>query len=88
MFLLLQMFFIQNIISNRMLSNTLDSVNERLYGISVYSLLEFISRPDRHFEKKEMDPEIFKELFQENDWNGFDKEQVVIRGDTVYICVF
>ena len=133
LFLLIQVFFIQNIISNRLLSNTLDliyarnvlnmvaeyeaetgnkvqyicsapdanssqyyeevyykrdSVNERLYGISAYSLLEFISRPDRHFEKKEMDPEICKELFQENDWDGFDKEQVVIRDDTVYICVF
>ncbi len=133
LFLLIQVFFIQNIISNRLLSNTLDliyarnvlsmvaeyeaetgdkvkyicsapdanssqyyedvyykrdSVNERLYGISAYSLLEYISRPERHFEKKEMDPDIFKELFQENDWNSFDNEQVVIRDDTVYICIF
>ena len=133
LFLLLQMFFIQNIISNRMLSNTLDmiyaenvlkiiteyetetgsevkyispapdadfkkhyeevyykreAVNERLYGTSAYSLIEYISRPERHFEKKEMDSKTYKELFQNKNWTGFDKEQVVIRGDTAYICVF
>ncbi|MBQ9643044.1 MAG: glucosyltransferase domain-containing protein [Lachnospiraceae bacterium] len=134
LFLVVHIFFIQIIISNRMISNTLDlqcaegvlnvirtyeaetgqtvkylaaepdtespmyykevyykrdAINDRNYRVVNYSLIEYVASPERHFEKTEMDPRIFKEHFEGKNWDAFDAhEQIVIEGDTAYICIF
>lgn len=134
MFLMIQIFFIQIIISNRMISNTLDllcargvlntireyeeetgqtvkyiaaapdtespmyynevyykrdAVNDRNYRVVTYTLIEYVASPEKHFEKKEMDPAVFDEYFKDKNWDAFDAhEQIVIKDDTAYICVF
>ena len=40
-----------------------------------------------NLEKIENDEEIQKS-FSEKDWNNFDKDQVIIKGDTIHYCKF
>lgn len=134
-YLLAQVFFIQIIIANRCVSETLDrlysnllidrieayeeesgeevttlafctderarnvydqvyfskdAINKRVLGENSYSLVETIARErGRSFHGTEMDPTIYEEYFAGYDWKSLDlDEQVVIQGDTAYICVF
>ena len=141
-YIMFNVFFIQCIIENRLISETLDSVyaesifnkistyeketgiivnkiapindtdsspfyeqvyfcrgaiNRRCYSDYTWTFLQYCTYntelagelTGRNFERVAMDDEIYKEYFEGINWDGFDaKEQVVIRGDTAYICVF
>ncbi|MBQ1290322.1 MAG: hypothetical protein IIY28_03140, partial [Lachnospiraceae bacterium] len=66
-----------------------DAVNDRNYRVVTYTLIEYVASPEKHFEKKEMDPAVFDEYFKDKNWDAFDAhEQIVIKDDTAYICVF
>lgn len=141
-YVIFQLFFIQCIIQNRMVSETLDSVyaekifekieayeqetgiivkkiapindtdsspfydqvhfcsgaiNRRCYSDYTWTFLQYCayetdlagSLYGRSFERVNMDDDVYKELFEGKNWTSFDvDDQVIIRGDTVYICVF
>ena len=142
LFMLFNIFFIQCIIENRIVSETLDSlyaerifdtieayeeetgiivdkiaptndtdsspfydqvhfcrgaVNRRCYSYYTWTFLQYCAYETnlagklsgRSFERVSMDESIYKEYFEGKNWDYFDAEkQIVIRGDTVYICVF
>lgn len=66
------------------------AINTRLFGQTAYSLVETIAgERGRSFELVDMEPEIYEEYFAGYDWQELDlEEQVVIIGDTFYMCVF
>lgn len=134
-YVLAQVFFIQAIITNRCVSETIDrmnanrildaieayeaetgeeittlsfepdarlknsydqvyysngAINCRLYSETAYTLVETIAlERGRSFEQVPMDMQLYEEHYADNDWNDLDlDEQMVIRGDTVYMCVY
>lgn len=66
------------------------AINTRLLGDTAYTLVETIARErGRSFEQIDMESEIYEEYFAGNDWQEINlDEQVVIIGDTFYMCVF
>ena len=68
---------------------TFDQINERVLGMSTFSLLRYTSDEDHDFQLIDMDEDVFKKYFEGRDWVEFDvDEQVVIEGDTLYWCAF
>ncbi len=142
MYLLFNLFFIQRIIENRILSETLDTmyaerifdvieayenetgitvnkiapvndtdsspfynqvnfcrgaINRRCYSDYTWTFLQYCAYhtdiasgiSGRSFERVGVDDDIYKEYFEGINWDSFDEEsQIIIRGDTAYICVF
>lgn len=142
LYILFNVFFVQCIIQNRMVSETLDglyaesifnkiekyeqengiivkkiapvndtdsspfydqvkfcsgAINRRCYSDYTWTFLQYCAYETdlagslfgRSFERIAMDEDTYKELFEGKNWTRFDiEEQVIIRGDTVYICVF
>lgn len=141
-YLLFNLFFIQRIIENRILSETLDTmyaerifdvieayenetgitvnniapvndtdsspfydqvhfcrgaINRRCYSDYTWTFLQYCAYhtdiagnlSGRSFERVGIDDDIYKEYFEGINWDYFDEDsQVIIRGDTAYICVF
>ena len=68
---------------------TFDQINERVLGMSTFSLLRYTSDAEHDFQLIDMDEDVFKKYFEGRDWVEFDvDEQVVIEGDTLYWCAF
>ena len=142
LYVLFNIFFVQCIIENRIVSDTLDSlyaekifdkiesyeketgivvnkiapindldcspfydqvyfcrgaINRRCYSDYTWTFLQYCayetnlagSLSGRSFERVSMDNDIYKEYFEGKNWNSFNlDEQVIICGDTAYICVF
>ena len=66
---------------------TSDQINERSIGILSVSIMEVVT--GRRFNKVEMDEDVYKNYFEDKNWDYFDpEEQIVIVGDTAYWCVF
>jgi hypothetical protein len=67
-----------------------DQINERVLSIEPYCLFMYISgRNDTEIVRVDMDPQIYDTYFKDKNWDYFDPEQqVIIKGDTVYWCVF
>ncbi len=66
---------------------TRDQIGERTMPLAMYSLLEYVT--GRVFDSADMDEEIRKTYFEGRDWNALDlEEQLVIRGDTAYFCIY
>ncbi len=42
----------------------------------------------KNYERVEGTDENIKQIFQEKDWNKFDKEQLIFIGDTLHLCVY
>ncbi|MCP3794771.1 glucosyltransferase domain-containing protein [Paenibacillus sp. CH40] len=42
----------------------------------------------REFEMVEMDKKIYNQYFLERDWNSYEDNQVIIKGDTAYIALY
>ena len=63
-------------------------INERILGITTRSMFE--AWFDRHFDgEEELPDDIYSEHFAGKDWDRFDvDEQLVIVGDTAYLCVY
>lgn len=134
-YVLVQTFFIQSIIVNRNVSETLDrmnanrildaieayegetgervttlsfepdarsrnaydqvyysngAINCRLYSETAYTLVETIAAErGRSFEQVPMDMQLYEEHYAGHDWNDLNlNEQMVICGDTAYVCVY
>lgn len=66
------------------------AINCRLYSETAYTLVETIAlERGRSFEQVPMDMQLYEEHYAGYDWNDLDlDEQMVIRGDTVYMCVY
>ena len=65
-----------------------EQINERIIGQTTRSAFE--AWFGRHFDDAEGIPvEIYDEFFADKDWDYFDaNEQLIIRGDTAYLCVY
>ena len=65
-----------------------EQINERIMGLSTRSMFE--AWWGRHFDSANGVPsEIYEKHFSGKDWDYFDvNEQLVIDGDTAYICVY
>ncbi|MBQ3798212.1 MAG: glucosyltransferase domain-containing protein [Butyrivibrio sp.] len=65
-----------------------EQINERIIGQTTRSALE--AWFDRHLDDGGTIPEeIYNEYFAGKDWDSFDvDEQLVIKGDTAYLCVY
>lgn len=135
LYLCIQIFFLQIIIENRVLSENLDTIcaetildkvdqyeretgitvtrasfcndpdcapyypevyyhrsaiNRRLYGDASYTITETMAeKRGKHFELVYDDDIVYRELFGSTDWDTFNPdEQVIIRGNTLYVCSF
>ncbi len=142
LYVLFNMFFIQCIIQNRIISETLDrlyaerifekieayeqetgiivdkiatvndidsspfydqvhfscgAINHRCYSDYTWTFLQYCAYETdiagnlsgRSFEHVDMEDAIYEEFFEGQNWIDFDEdEQIVIREDTAYICVF
>ncbi|MCR5595870.1 MAG: glucosyltransferase domain-containing protein [Lachnospiraceae bacterium] len=67
-----------------------DQINERIIGQATCSYIDAVL--GRHFEplvRDAMPDDIYSEYFEGKDWDQFDvSEQLVIVGDTAYLCVY
>lgn len=64
-----------------------EQINEKIIGQTTRALIESIS--GRVFEKTNAIPSDIEERFKDKDWDYFDlNEQMVIRGDTAYLCIY
>lgn len=64
-----------------------DQINERVIGQATYSIIEVIT--GRHFDFVYMPDEIYDEYFAGHDWDYLDfDEQLVIKDDTAYWCIY
>ena len=43
---------------------------------------------DRKFERTLMTEEVYNEYFEGKDWEAYSDEQIVLKGDTMYICTY
>ncbi len=73
------------------------AINRRCYSDYTWTFLQYCAYytdfagnlSGRSFEKVAMDDDVYKEYFEGINWDYFDEEsQIIIRGDTAYICVF
>ena len=64
-------------------------VNRRNYGWNTRSFLIYECGDYSRFELAEMDPDVYDLYFAGKDWDEFNAdEQIIIEGDTCYVCVF
>lgn len=67
-----------------------DQINERVLSIEPYCLFMYVSgRNITEIVRVDMDLQIYDTCFKGKNWDYFDPEQqVLIKGDTLYWCVF
>ncbi|MDQ0492737.1 glucosyltransferase domain-containing protein [Paenibacillus brasilensis] len=68
-------------------SNSYD-VHSRALSIDWAALPLLSAVTGREFEMVEMDKKIYNQYFLEHDWNSYEDNQVVIKGDTAYIALY
>lgn len=65
-----------------------DQINERVLGLTTYSLFRVISGRDE-IDNMPMPDSVYQEYFEGRNWEHFDAEdQIVFEGDTMYWCVY
>gem|GEM_PF-2061980 len=68
---------------------TYSQINEKTWHMVPYSLVQYVARDERQFEKKEMPQDIYDTYFSGKNWDELNlAEQMVVIDDTAYICVF
>lgn len=66
-----------------------DQINERVYSEGTWGLIQYTIGLDHPLQPVEMDPGIRVDHFMGHDWDHLDlEEQLVIEGDTAYLCVY
>ncbi len=65
-----------------------EQINERILGLTTRSAFE--AWYGRHFEPAgDIPADIYDEYFADKNWDYFDiNEQLIIRGDTAYLCIY
>lgn len=66
---------------------TVDAINERILGKANWSIVCDVS--GRLFERVDMDVDVYNSYFAGKNWDYFDlDQQLVIRDDTAYWCIY
>ena len=66
----------------------LSSFTQRAFD-NYYCIIEALNYYcDRKFERVPMDEEIYNENFLGKDWDAYAEEQIVFKGDTMYLCTY
>lgn len=68
---------------------TWGQINERVIGMTTFSLLRYTTVDDHDFQQVKMDETVYNDYFKNRNWDEFDiDEQVIIIDDTLYWCVY